>query len=84
MVMELCRGGELLQRIRRKKNFSEKEASRIMKKLLDAARFLHEKRVVHRDLKPEVSRKKKEIFSGGQRAKKCRICFSLTKAKSPK
>eukprot|EP00118_Oscarella_pearsei_P013359 m.106142 g.106142 ORF g.106142 m.106142 type:complete len:311 (+) comp37252_c0_seq4:709-1641(+) len=53
VVMELCRGGELLQRIRRKKNFTEKEASVIMKKLLDAARFLHEKRVVHRDLKPE-------------------------------
>lgn len=53
LVMELCRGGELLQRIRKKKSFTEHEASRIMRQLVEAAQFIHGKGVVHRDLKPE-------------------------------
>lgn len=52
--MELCQGGELLQRLREKKSFTEQEASRIMRQLVEAAKFIHGKGVVHRDLKPEV------------------------------
>ena len=50
----MVRGGELLERIRKKKVFSEAEAARIMKQLLSAVQFLHSRRIVHRDLKPEV------------------------------
>lgn len=53
IVLELLKGGELLERIRRKAKFTETEASRIMKKLTSAMNFMHLRGVVHRDLKPE-------------------------------
>lgn len=52
--MELLNGGELFERIKRKKHFSETEASYIMRKLVSAVSHMHEVGVVHRDLKPEV------------------------------
>ena len=54
LVLELLGGGELLERIRKKKNFSEVEASNIIRKLASAVEFMHGRGVVHRDLKPEV------------------------------
>lgn len=54
--MEYLRGGELLDRIKKKKNFSEIEASKLMRKLVSVVNFMHTNGVVHRDLKPEVSR----------------------------
>ncbi|XP_069063259.1 ribosomal protein S6 kinase alpha-4 isoform X1 [Pleurodeles waltl] len=53
LVMELLRGGELLDRIKKKKHFSESEASGIMRSLVSAVSFMHDAGVVHRDLKPE-------------------------------
>ncbi|XP_067894664.1 ribosomal protein S6 kinase alpha-5 isoform X2 [Heterodontus francisci] len=53
LVMELLKGGELLERIRKKKHFSETEASYIMRKLVSAVSHMHDVGVVHRDLKPE-------------------------------
>ena len=53
--MELLTGGELLDRIRRKKHFTETEASSITRKLVSAINFIHSKGVVHRDIKPEVT-----------------------------
>ena len=52
--MELCKGGELLDRIRKKRHFDESEASSIMRKLVSAVGFIHDRGIVHRDLKPEV------------------------------
>lgn len=52
--MELLRGGELLDRIKKKQHFSESEASQIMRSLVSAVSFMHDVGVVHRDLKPEV------------------------------
>jgi len=54
IVMERLTGGELLDRIRRKKQFTETEASCIAQKLVSAVDFIHSKGVVHRDIKPEV------------------------------
>ena len=54
IVMEYLKGGELLQRIRRKKRFSEVESARVLRKLISAVNFMHYQGVVHRDLKPEV------------------------------
>ncbi|XP_068108356.1 ribosomal protein S6 kinase alpha-5 [Hyperolius riggenbachi] len=53
LVMELLKGGELFERIKKKKTFSESEASRIMRKLVSAVSHMHDVGVVHRDLKPE-------------------------------
>ncbi|KAJ1078644.1 hypothetical protein K5549_000826 [Capra hircus] len=53
LVMELLNGGELFERIKRKKHFSETEASCIMRKLVSAVSHMHDVGVVHRDLKPE-------------------------------
>uniref|UniRef100_A0A3P9LDR7 Ribosomal protein S6 kinase n=1 Tax=Oryzias latipes TaxID=8090 RepID=A0A3P9LDR7_ORYLA len=53
LVMELLRGGELLERIKRKKLFGEAEASHLLQSLVSAVSFMHEAGVVHRDLKPE-------------------------------
>ena len=41
IIMEHVRGGELLDRIREKKIFSEAEAVRIMRQLISALSFLH-------------------------------------------
>uniref|UniRef100_A0A4W5N0Z1 non-specific serine/threonine protein kinase n=1 Tax=Hucho hucho TaxID=62062 RepID=A0A4W5N0Z1_9TELE len=56
LVMELLRGGELLERIKKKKLFGESEASQLLRSLVSAVGFMHEAGVVHRDLKPEVER----------------------------
>lgn len=53
LVLELVTGGELFDRIIQKSHFSEKEASELVKTILDALAYLHSKGVVHRDLKPE-------------------------------
>lgn len=56
LVLELLQGGELLEHIRKKRHFSESEASQILRSLVSAVSFMHEEAgVVHRDLKPEVS-----------------------------
>ncbi|XP_031800131.1 ribosomal protein S6 kinase alpha-4 [Sarcophilus harrisii] len=54
LVLELLRGGELLEHIRKKQHFSESEASQILRSLVSAVSYMHEEAgVVHRDLKPE-------------------------------
>ena len=51
--MELLNGGELFDRIRQRVQFTEREASIIMKSLISAIQYMHSQGVVHRDLKPE-------------------------------
>ncbi|KAK3025620.1 hypothetical protein RJ639_042118 [Escallonia herrerae] len=54
IVMELCKGGELLDRIlARGGKYSEDEAKAIMVQILSVVAFCHLQGVVHRDLKPE-------------------------------
>lgn len=53
LVMELVSGGELFDRIVEKGSYTEKDASVLIRKVIDAIHYLHGKGIVHRDLKPE-------------------------------
>lgn len=53
IVMELCDGGELFNRIVEKGCFSEGEASRAIQQICCGVQHLHHKGIVHRDIKPE-------------------------------
>ncbi|XP_050414132.1 calcium/calmodulin-dependent protein kinase type 1 isoform X1 [Patella vulgata] len=53
LIMELVTGGELFDRIVEKGSYTEKDASLLIKQVLEAVDFMHERGVVHRDLKPE-------------------------------
>jgi len=53
IVMELVDGSELFDRIVDKGYYSEKSTVHIIKQILFAVKYLHEKGIAHRDLKPE-------------------------------
>lgn len=53
MVMELCTGGEVFDRIVEKENYSETEARVAVRQVVEAIKVCHDHGIVHRDLKPE-------------------------------
>ncbi|KAJ6419748.1 hypothetical protein OIU84_029792 [Salix udensis] len=55
IVMELCEGGELLDRILAKKDsrYTEKDAAVVVRQMLKVAAECHLHGLVHRDMKPE-------------------------------
>ncbi|KAJ3682171.1 hypothetical protein LUZ60_014744 [Juncus effusus] len=54
IIMELCEGGELLDRIlSRGGRYTEEDAKAIVVQILNVVSFCHLQGVVHRDLKPE-------------------------------
>jgi len=50
---ELCKGGELFDKIKTVKKFTERQAAQILKTIVSAIDHCHQKNIVHRDLKPE-------------------------------
>jgi serine/threonine protein kinase len=53
LVMELCRGGRLLDEVRREGRLSERRAAHVIRELMDVVKYCHEMGVVHRDIKPD-------------------------------
>ena len=53
IVMEKLNGGELFERIVGRPRFSEEEAAKLIRPLLESVAYIHDLGIVHRDLKPE-------------------------------
>lgn len=53
LIMELCAGGELFDRIISKGHYSERAASELCRQMLAVVHNCHTMGVMHRDLKPE-------------------------------
>ncbi|RNA11842.1 MAP kinase-activated kinase 2 isoform X1 [Brachionus plicatilis] len=53
VVLEYMEGGELFDRLKKKKKFTEQEVAKIMKQVCTAVSHLHKMGIAHRDLKPE-------------------------------
>ncbi|CAN1824721.1 Calcium-dependent protein kinase 29 [Linum perenne] len=53
LVMEVCSGGELFDRIIAKGSYSEKEAAKVIRQIVNVVHVCHFMGVMHRDLKPE-------------------------------
>ncbi|KAL7115134.1 hypothetical protein ACP275_04G165700 [Erythranthe tilingii] len=53
LVMELCEGGELFDRIVARGHYSERAAAGVAKTIAEVVRMCHQNGVMHRDLKPE-------------------------------
>lgn len=53
LVMELCAGGELFDRIIAKGHYSERQAAAACRQMVEVVHACHSMGVMHRDLKPE-------------------------------
>ncbi|KAM5574182.1 calcium and calcium/calmodulin-dependent serine/threonine-protein kinase-like [Rosa sericea] len=53
LVLELCSGGELFDRIVKQERYSEAGAAAVVRQIAQGLAALHKSNIVHRDLKPE-------------------------------
>lgn len=53
LVMELCAGGELFDRIIAKGHYTERAAASLLRTIVQIVHTCHSMGVIHRDLKPE-------------------------------
>lgn len=53
ITLELMKGGELLTRIQKKKFLTESNSKMFFYQMCHAIKYLHEKKITHRDLKPD-------------------------------
>ncbi|KAK6779711.1 hypothetical protein RDI58_021895 [Solanum bulbocastanum] len=53
LVMELCEGGELFDRIVARGHYTERAAAAVTRTIVEVVQLCHKHGVIHRDLKPE-------------------------------
>ncbi|RYR16082.1 hypothetical protein Ahy_B04g073053 isoform D [Arachis hypogaea] len=53
LVMELCEGGELFDRIVARGHYTERAAAAVARTIVEVVQLCHKHGVIHRDLKPE-------------------------------
>ncbi|MQL87122.1 hypothetical protein Taro_019654 [Colocasia esculenta] len=53
LVMELCEGGELFDRIVARGHYTERAAASVTRTIMEVVQLCHRHGVIHRDLKPE-------------------------------
>lgn len=53
IVMELCTGGELFDRIKAAGHYSEAGAAAILRQMVEAIAYMHSQKIAHCDLKPD-------------------------------
>lgn len=55
LVLELASGGQLMDAIASQQSFDEHDARGYMRQIVAAVQFMHQHRIVHRDMKPGAS-----------------------------
>ncbi len=53
LFLELCRGGDLLHYVRRRRRIDEEVCKVIFKQIVLGVQYIHSKNIIHRDLKLE-------------------------------
>ncbi|RDX78631.1 hypothetical protein CR513_41060, partial [Mucuna pruriens] len=53
LIMELCEGGDLFDKIEQKGRYGEREAANLIKNVVEIIEGCHSRGVFHRDIKPE-------------------------------
>ena len=53
LITELCKGGELFDRIQQAEFFAEEQAAKIFLQILKPINYCHQNGIAHRDIKPE-------------------------------
>jgi serine/threonine protein kinase len=53
LVVELLSGGELFDRMKERRTFTENDCAIMLKRIIEPLLYMHEKGIIHRDIKPE-------------------------------
>lgn len=53
LVMDICSGGELFERIQKKGSYTEGDAVAVLRQIVNALKYLHHNKIAHCDLKPD-------------------------------
>jgi serine/threonine protein kinase len=64
LIIELLAGGELFEKLKEKKHYTEKDCSELLRKMTEPIIYMHQRGIMHRDLKPEnmILRSKENDF----------------------